>query len=35
MTKLEEGWRPGMGEYPAPSLVEIRARKARSEAGEQ
>jgi len=32
MTKLAEGWRPGLGEYPAPSLVEIRARKAAAEA---
>jgi len=31
MAKLEEGWRPGSGEYPAPSLVEIRAKKAGSE----
>ena len=28
MTKLEEGWRPGVGEYPAPSLVELRSRKS-------
>ncbi len=25
LAKIEEGWRPGNGEYPAPSLVEIRA----------
>jgi len=24
--KLDAGWRPGLGEYPAPSLVEIRNR---------
>jgi len=29
--KLDEGWRPGIGAYPAPSLVEIRARKAAGE----
>ena len=26
--KLEIGWRPGIGEYPAPSLVEIKRRLA-------
>jgi hypothetical protein len=26
--KLEAGWRGGLGEYPAPSLVEIRRRTA-------
>jgi hypothetical protein len=26
MQKLAAGWRPGQGEYPAPSLVEIRRR---------
>ncbi len=27
MQKLTEGWKPGRGEYPAPSLVEIRGRR--------
>jgi hypothetical protein len=27
MQKLAVGWRPGRGEYPAPSLVEIRRRQ--------
>ena len=31
MPKLVEGWRPGLSEYPAPSLVEIRRRKAAGE----
>lgn len=31
MTKLAEGWRPGLGEYPAPSLVELRSRRAAAE----
>jgi hypothetical protein len=31
MQKLEAQWRPGKGEYPAPSLVEIRRRQERSE----
>ena len=31
--KLAAGWRPGFGEYPAPSLVEIRSRQ-RSADGE-
>jgi Protein of unknown function (DUF2889) len=31
MQKLESGWRPGRGEYPAPSLVEIRARQQRAD----
>ncbi len=31
VTKLDEGWRPGLGEYPAPSLIEIRARRAAGE----
>jgi hypothetical protein len=29
MQKLEAEWRPGRGEYPAPSLVEIRRRQER------
>ena len=28
MQKLAAGWKPGNGEYPAPSLVEIRRRQA-------
>jgi Protein of unknown function (DUF2889) len=28
LSKIEEGWRPGNGEYPAPSLVEIRATRS-------
>jgi hypothetical protein len=27
MQKLAAEWRPGRGEYPAPSLVEIRRRQ--------
>jgi Protein of unknown function (DUF2889) len=31
MQKLAANWRPGKGEYPAPSLVEIRRRSKRSD----
>jgi hypothetical protein len=30
MQKLAADWRPGTGEYPAPSLVEIRRRQAQA-----
>jgi hypothetical protein len=29
MQKLEAGWRPGKGEYPAPTVVEIRRQHGR------
>lgn len=33
MAKLASGWRPGMTEYPAPSLVEIRRRLEENPSG--
>ena len=35
MQKLAAGWRPGKGEYPAPSLVEIRRRSGRSDSSQE